>query len=430
MSATTTLFRAEALTFQGKQALTKGSEFKQGAIIVAISVAIFLIAALSLSLFTGGIFRIIDRIALYISPIGILGGLIIVIRSQIRRTKVITCPQCSTQHTIFADVRQYICPTCLTSLFLDGGGTQEPQSSTCPYCEMTSYVCPDHGQFLCPNCGIIRNSDSNILPRDTTTCTQCGAVVPRTAIYCTSCQHILISDFSQPRMGLEYSMNWKAGKNAVGHMQFSKALLAGVVKKIDAAKHLGDVPAALAQLREIFISLEEALQDPNLRSTIEAMMPEIDTIYLSILDKELVFIETIGLKREIRPDEVATIRFEPHMVARRKIELLIGPAIESLPVVGVWNEKLVEFVISRQDRVRIGNYSKLKAEIERFKMYYQPSAQQSDMLSNAETLSNLPRVIPGSQKSSWICSVCGGYLRSDATFCKHCRAQFASKSSG
>jgi hypothetical protein len=38
---------------------------------------------------------------------------------------------------------------------------------------------------------------------------------------------------------------------------------------------------------------------------------------------------------------------------------------------------------------------------------------------------NQPRILPGAQKNSWVCSVCGGYLRSDASFCKHCNVQFA-----
>jgi hypothetical protein len=297
-------------------------------------------------------------------------------RALLRPTKRVTCPRCGTAQRVYEDVSALVCPGCHMLLLLGPHPSVLPALSACPYCGLQTAITPDHGPFMCSNCGMLRHSTAPEALGLTRPCPQCEQPVPVGAIYCRACQSILFHDFSRPvewAPGLAYDLDWKSGQDAAGHFQFARALLLD----IEQAEGLDDVRAIgtqLARLMDVLISLEEALQEPRLRPAVEALIPDVDRTYGALLARAAALVsEEAGDPRGLPKGDVDILAAEPHLLARRRVEALLGPAASTSGGIGPWGEHLlvVSFRDRRWDRIR--DYRRLVEESARFQAWAEQS---------------------------------------------------------
>src|SRR5688572_28002627 len=257
---------------------------------------------------------------------------------------------------------------------------EKPEFATCPYCGLKTATTQDHGRFICPNCGIIRQPNDSQWTGENSTCSNCKKPVPSDAIYCKFCRQILKTDFSQPLIqgdsNLVYDQDWKIGKDAEGHFYFARAILESIRKepgKPDEIRNKADEIAKyqsslLTKLREALVSIIEALQEPELRSQVEAIIPEIDLTSALLLENELQNIQALT-NQKLEEDALMVIFTEPHIPPRRIIEAMLAASLISSGSIGEWKEKLVNIEnvqdVSRTFS-RVKDYENLKHETVRF----------------------------------------------------------------
>ena len=404
-----TLFKERSDTYQNSQDRTKKAGVTTGLGILGLSV-IALIVSLGIDYAiraaTGYVLCILPIIEIA-SAVGIPIGLIWTIVNLIRPTKPVTCPVCGTEHRVYKSVRKYMCPNCRALLLLGKDAKLMPQVSTCPYCGAQTAITADHGHFLCPNCGVVREQDGFEGTVGSQNCPQCQQSVPDGVIYCKSCGTVLKSDFSQPVLpALVYDQDWKIGKDGIGHFYFVQALLAGIRQKAGARGDIAAAQTLITDMENALISMEEALQTPDLQPHIEAILSQVDLTYAALLQFELDGIQALDLKKKLAKDALKTIAAEPHIAARRRIEGLLAASLESRGSIGKWDEKLVD--VEQADKYsRVKGYQKLQQEIARFETWRE---QQR------------PPSIEPIQAEQPICPQCGREVRVGASFCGTCGA--------
>lgn len=362
-----TLFQVRSEDYQIDQARTRSSGRIQGLLIMGVSIFV-LITALIVNFI---IVQVAGRnwgvlfIPILFGLIGVPYGILVFAGNSLRPTKRVICPQCSTEHKIYRQVQKYMCTNCRALLLLGDNAKLIPQLSPCSYCGRQTAITPDHGRFLCPNCGIIRESDGTNEETPSRPCPECKATLPQRAIYCTSCGNIVIGNFSQPVQGnlsLAYDQDWKIGKDATGHFYYAKALLKGVSDDLRSASDVEKIQVLMTTLAESLLSVEEAWQAAQLRSSIEALLPEIDAIYATFLEAELRILQALSPKMTSGEVALNVMKLEPHITARRRIETILGDALKSAGSIGRWDEKLVQVEMPS----RIKDYKKLETETARF----------------------------------------------------------------
>lgn len=281
-NASKTLFQQDA--DWNLQSSTKGGAAKIDALAIAIGAVILAL----FFVFQDDWFR---WVLLIIGGLALLAGLAMLRGDLTKPTKTVICPKCSTEHQIFQSVRRYPCTNCRTLLLMTEDDTISPQFCACPYCGLETAVTHNYGQFLCSNCGIVREPAATKWER-AGDCPTCGKAIPDGVIYCSTCKKIFITDFSQPLHGddsFNYGLEWEMGKDAEGHLQYARSLLISIrVEAETTGMDLDDlvrIDSLLGQMGKALKSVEEALQNPELRSTVVSMVPEIDRTYATLLEQ-------------------------------------------------------------------------------------------------------------------------------------------------
>ncbi len=368
-----TLFQQKAEEYREKQDSTKEEGLRSALGILGISLAA-VVGGIVLFPLMWAVKKLLALAVIMViigGTIGTVGGIIFTVVAFVSPSKLVTCPICRTEHRIYKSIRKYICASCRVLLLLGNDSRLIPHLSTCPYCELQTAVSDDHGRFLCPNCGIIRQPSGTDIG-ETKTCPECKNIVPKESIYCKFCENILKSNFAQPTEGdplLAYDEYWKIGKDATGHFYFAKALLKLIQERIDMVEktkfslRVAEVQLLLSKLTDSLMSLEEALQEPNLRSSVAAFLPEVDLTYTDLLKSELRGVQS----RTTFPKEALPILVnEPHITARERIENIFADSLESFGSIGKWNGKLVDVEKREDDILIIHGYQRLEAEVNRF----------------------------------------------------------------
>ena len=365
-----TLFQERADAYQRKQDRTKEAGIRSGLEVVGASVAgLILFGILDyVAREMSGFVLFIVPIGMVCSAIGIVAGLVMTIVGFVRPTKLVTCPRCGTEHRIYTNVLKYMCTNCRALLLLGKDVGMVPQLSACPYCGLHTAATDDHGRFLCPNCGIVRESVATEGWAETRTCPECNQTIAEGAIYCRFCGCILKDDFSQPPqqdLALAYDQDWRIGKDAVGHVYFAQALMKGIRERLRTEVDIADVQLLITKLEDALVSAEEALQESEHRSSVEAILPEADVTYAALLESELSSVRALDPKKVLAKDALDIVATEPHIAARRRIEDILGASLESSGSIGEWSEKLVG-VEKAEKHSRVKNYEKLENEVARF----------------------------------------------------------------
>jgi len=367
---TKTLFHEKAVAYQEGQDRTKAAGIRTGLSILGVSV-IGLIVSVALHYFfqeVCGYILCILPVVIAICAIGIPVGIVWTIVNLVRPTKSVTCPRCGTEHHVYTNVRKYMCTNCQALLLMGKDKSLMPQLSPCPYCGMETAVTADYGRFLCPNCGVVRDSTAAAPPPATTICPECKKGVLPEAIYCTSCHTLLKSDFSHPALGeatLAYDMDWKIGKDAVGHLYFAQALLHEIRQKTSSTlPAIATTQTLLTHMEDIHISLEEVAQVQSMRSQVLDMLREVDLAYANLLQFALISIQQTGQGRQGK-DALKVLASDAYIKARRRIEDWAGEALTASGSIGRWEEKLVQ-VEQANKYSRITGFVKLQGEATRF----------------------------------------------------------------
>lgn len=366
-----TLFQVKSKTYQEnqprslKQGLKKGLNTMGGGIFALILGLLVNYIVIQLTDRAFGMAQCI----IILSPIIFLVGVIMTVIYLLRPSKSVICPKCHTKHRLYRNVEKYMCEECRTLLLLGEDAKLMPQFSTCSYCGLQTAVTSDHGYFICPNCGIIRESSKTNAETTTQNCPECNEILPEGVIYCKTCGRILMDDFSQPVHGdptLAFDLDWKIGKDATGHYQFSKALMKSLALELKKERENLKIHSLIPMLENIFLSVEQAMQDNSCYQAIEPLIPKLDLIYADLLDVELQLIQSPPPKYEWQSDDFQYLSFEPHIKARRRVEEIFANSLKTIGSIGAWDEHLV-IVQTVNNISQIVSFEKLKNEAARFK---------------------------------------------------------------
>ena len=391
-----TLFREKADTYQSGQYRTKKVGLRTSLLALGVrvlglivSVVVYLVAREAF-----GLVWYVGPLVIGICALGTVTTLGWTVVNFVRSAKVTTCPRCGSEHRIYKSVRKYMCTECRALLLLGKDADMLPRLSPCPYCGLETAVSDDHGRFICPNCGVIRVDGvmgGEAAPR---ACPACHQIVPEGAIYCNDCGSILKSDFLSPAYddpALKYDEDWKIGKDPAGHLHFVRARLKSVRQGMVTDADVAKVQGLLVTLEDAFISLEEALQELELRPAVEALLPEIDSTYAALLELELRSVQALGSKKRRPNGALHTLFAEPHITARRRIEGILGivnGAVVPGGGIGRWGAKLVA-VDWTEKRCWVKGYGKLRTEVSRFRTWRDSVLDtQADQRSNAVGLAS------------------------------------------
>ncbi len=404
-----TLFREEAEEYQKEQKRTKSAGLKEGLLIVGFSAGGLLWLGLMLI-----IFGQLPEIVLLLIPvlvIGLLYGLYRIIISLVRSEKQVVCPKCSTKHEIFKKEHLYMCTDCWTLLHMGKDGEVPIRFLNCVYCGNQAAVTSDHGSFVCPNCGVMRSSTAKAAEWKTTPCPNCEEIVPQEALYCIHCEQIL-----KPLP--TYDKDWELGKDAQGHFHFARMLLTTFPASeaaLEARFRTDNTRSGKQQWPETFRkmppmlilgraqrSLEEALQEPELRQSVEGLLPEIDILYGRLLVLEIKMIRWAE-----GPDKVALVLEAdykkgtsidifsqgPHILARKRIEKIITvKSLKSIGSIGRWkvqslidtklgsSQRLEDRKIVEYTTVELAGYAGLISEAKRFAEWTKKKQGSADLM--------------------------------------------------
>jgi len=398
-----TLFREEAEEYQFEQKRTKSAGLKISAFWSGGG-AILLAFGLYLATLPEGD---VPTVLICMVPIGLammLYGLYGIFSSLIRGTKEVTCPNCQTKHAIFRKEHHYMCTECGT--LLNMGTETEPSIEwiDCAYCGHQAAVSKDYGAYTCHNCGV-KHRDADLGVRDwTAKCPNCQEVIPNEALYCINCEYIL-----KPLPS--YDMDWKIGKDAYGHYHFARMLLAAFPRKeVDLAAKmvkpasqspwseiLSEVRTLLETLGELLRSLEVALQESELHTSVQKLSPWVDFLYARLLVLELSVFEWAQgpekskLKIRSYGNFFETFEKGPHIRARKRFENILGlETIRSAGGIGAWDDGMLVVSISETDATdptkpttfELVGYSSLEDEALRFAQWAVKNGFESALLDD------------------------------------------------
>ncbi|NIM92136.1 MAG: hypothetical protein GTO18_00260 [Anaerolineales bacterium] len=399
-----TLFREEAEEYQEEQKRTKSTGLKNALYWAGFSALGLVLTTIIFILFP----EEIPALLILMIPVfagGILYGLYGIISNAIRSTKEVTCPSCGAVHEIFKKERLYMCTDCGTLLNM-GKDVETPIGFvSCPYCGHQAAVSKDHGPFHCYNCGVTRSSTEATVEIETTKCSSCDEIVPQEALYCKHCGQLL-----KPLP--PYDMDWKVGKDANGHFQFARMLLATFPAKEAAiatmltsgdpksggrrwTTPLNELRSLLERLGEVQRSLEVALQEQELRTSVEGLLPYIDILYGRLLLLELrTFMWAEGPEHHKLQVRAYGSYFEPfakgpQILARKRLEKILGSeSLQSAGSIGAWDDGYLVLATSEQPvedptkpaTMELVGYSGLQAEAKRFAEWAKESGHTADLL--------------------------------------------------
>lgn len=368
-----TLFYQKSKQYQHSQDRTKAEGMKTALGVLGVSI-LAAVGATILQLVLGetcGVVWCILPIVAVLGALGTIVGFIWTIVNSVRPTKVIACPRCGTGHRVYRSVTKYMCTSCRTLLLVHRDLAVNPEFSACPYCGLQTAVSEGHGAFLCPNCGLVREAGGLGGAMLNQACPACSKPVPQGVIYCKHCGGILASDFDQPAQGnplLAYDQDWRIGKDPAGHFYFTKALLLNIRQRAARASDVEQMQALITKMEDALVSMEEAHQQPELRPHVLAVVPEVDMTYAHLLECELRVIQALKPKKRLKKGALDTLAADAHVTARRRIEEILGPGIQSGGGIGKWEEKIVD-VEQGDSHSRVRDYAKLTVEVNRFRQW-------------------------------------------------------------
>jgi predicted RNA-binding Zn-ribbon protein involved in translation (DUF1610 family) len=415
LAAQKTLFRVETEIYQEEQKRVKTTLLRGGLEYLGIA-AFILILSFLIRIIFGWLPDLYVLVGIPGVSYLIVVGLYRVIVSFVRSEKEVACPKCGAVHEIFKKEHLYMCPDCWTLLYMGKDSEASIRFLNCAYCGNKAAVTNDHGAFVCPNCGVRRSSTASAVEWKTTPCSNCEELVPQEALYCIDCDQIL-----KPLP--TYDKNWEVGKDGQGHFHFARMLLTTFPASEEAleARFRTDNPrSGKQQWPETFRkmppmlilgraqrSLEEALQEPELRSSVEGLLPEIDLLYARLLALELKMIQWAE-----GPDKAALVvgtlfnneegtcldifSQGPHLLARKRIEKILGPGIlQSFGSIGPWKDKsLINTRLHSSENykgetsysVELLSYAGLITEAKRFAEWAKQRGYSTDLLNEVQEI--------------------------------------------
>lgn len=405
-----TLFRVETEIYQDEQGRVKTTLLRGGLEYLGIA-AFILILSFLIRIIFGWLPDLYVLVGIPGVSYLIVVGLYRVIVSFVRSEKEVACPKCGTVHEIFKKEHLYMCPDCWTLLYMGKDSEASIRFLNCAYCGNKAAVTNDHGAFVCPNCGVRRSSTASAVEWKTTPCSNCEELVPQEALYCIDCDQIL-----KPLP--TYDKNWEVGKDGQGHFHFARMLLTTFPASEAAleARFRTDNPRSGKQqwpetfrkmppmliLGRALRSLEEALQEPELRPSVEGLLPEIDILYGRLLVLEIKMIRWAE-----GPDKVALVLEAdykkgtsidifsqgPHILARKRIEKIIAvKSLQSIGSIGRWkvqslidtklgsSQRLEDRKIVEYTTVELAGYAGLISEAKRFAEWTKKKQGSADLM--------------------------------------------------
>lgn len=374
-----TLFRQNAESHQDTEERTVSAKAGHGAVLIVIgsvsSIVLYFFPALAVLFpFIGWAGYIIGRIvgsdmaplviAITIITVklicfaGILYGAAKLISAWRANTKSLKCPRCGSSFEVFTKVTKAMCPSC--GLLVLPGESQSPNLRLveCAYCGLKTAASPDCLTYRCSNCGVSRTGITTPGIQDKDPCPFCGNLKPTEATLCLYCNNTIKQTYHNGKFLDSFNMDWLIGKDATGHYHFSKGLLTSINANASGAKGLDELAICWADLETALISMEEAGCNGAEQAVIEDLIPQLEAVYGSLLEKELRIIEGDANKKYEKGKLKISID-EPYLKARRRIEERFS---EAIPSALRWNDKLLEVTETATGKHVVKNYSRLKDE--------------------------------------------------------------------
>jgi predicted RNA-binding Zn-ribbon protein involved in translation (DUF1610 family) len=381
-----TLFQVQADRYQARQNRTKAEGVKAGGAVIMLGLIGFAFFGLLLLLSRRSSLQVI----VVICGIAVVAGIVVAIVNAARPLKTATCPKCGATHSIYMNVRKFMCPACRTLLLLGEEPTAKPQIVACPYCGLETAVTSGHGDFLCPDCGMLRKPEPTTQWQSGGRCSACQEPIPANALVCVKCGAIQRVDLDRPSApGLKYDEDWRIGKSARGHSIYAQVLLMTI-----RAAHVSVDPnkpyleqlkvnqSCLERLGNVMLSVEEVTRDRARANDIEKLLPEIDKVYGELITWKATCVSGLMANPDRQRNgfdgySLCSIEKEPYIAARRRIEDVLGDKLGQDNGIGRWEERLVS-VTRDKGHSQITNFRMLAAEATRCKAWL---AQEANAVS-------------------------------------------------
>jgi DNA-directed RNA polymerase subunit RPC12/RpoP len=348
--------------YQYKQSRTKSTGIKGGVEKLGLSILGFIISVVVVRVSPDGLYGLLGRLGTFASlfaGVFFLGSIIV---NSIRPTKMVQCPKCGVEHSIYRNVRKYMCTNCRNLLLLGEDAQAQPQFSICPYCGLQTAVTNDSDSFICSNCGLVRQLAESLVKSKTCSCPNCQQSVPDEVFYCKTCGNVLKSDLPTSVIN---DLDWKIGKDAEGHFYFSRILLTGLREELSKTRNLEEVLNLQTKLWFTLLSVEEVLQENQLRASVETLVPEIDIVFATLLESKLRLLQAEKPNKKYDTYALDPIATEYYIPVRRRVERILGDSLTSSGGIGKWDDELID--IEKEDKhSRIRSYKKLENEVARF----------------------------------------------------------------
>ena len=192
-------------------------------------------------------------------------------------------------------------------------------------------------------------------------CPFCDNLIPTEAILCLQCGKALKQTHHDGKFLDGFDMDWLIGKDAVGHYQFSKALLTSIETEVSRAQGLDELAACWTDLETALVSLEEAGYNGAEQIVTKDLIPQLEATYRNLIENEMRIIEG-DVSRKYKKGSLKVLVNESYLKGRRRIEERFSQVI---PPSARWNDKLIEVVETTTGKHAVKNYSRLKDEVAR-----------------------------------------------------------------
>jgi hypothetical protein len=163
---------------------------------------------------------------------------------------------------------------------------------------------------------------------------------PSAALYCVACGILHKPFIPGDKNKSPFDAVWEAGKDARGHYHFARILLSRV-GILSSSPRLPELSKALSILAQAQVSMEESAQDPQCRSLIADLIPDLENTYAGLLAAILRNVQAAKSDTGYPVKELLELQALPHLTPHRRLEALF-------PQARLWNDNLMTIEIAER----------------------------------------------------------------------------------
>jgi len=278
-------------------------------------------------------------------PLYILFDLAKIVWAAVAGKKVVICPFCGHQHdAVMRNIDWLLCQGC-TELLLPG---TQPHPSlikvACPYCGRSIGVDENVDSLVCDDCNLsllIVDGQAKGASEETTICSQCGATLNKTMLYCKECGQLTAQAAAVDVTSMLIEERLRKSPN--GSLMLGKIVLRNLQEAAEATSidfdGLSTIGKMLRQIVVVVESWEEAVRDEANHIEVADRMPQLDYTYALLLQRlgaELLAMKKKGIEH---PWEFSWVDVRKAILDR----LQASEQVKDRVVLREWRKELIQW---------------------------------------------------------------------------------------